>query len=442
MRHDRIATKALHDALAQATAQQGAGAWDEAAASYGQALSLDPENADIANNLGVALWSLDRLDEAATAFGRAIHLRADFAEAQNNLGTALRDSGRPQEAEACFRTAVALRPDYALAHNNLGMALLARGEFAPGWAEYEWRWQIPGWRKPGERFGRPQWQGEAAPGRKLLIHSEQGLGDALQFCRYGPLAAERGMEVTLVVPPALVRLLRTLPGVTSVLAPEDGMPAFDLVCPMLSLPLAFGTTLGTIPAETPYLQAGAADTAAWSMRLDAMAGPRLRVGVAWAGNARLAADRRRSLSPGYLAGLARIEGVQLVSLQKGGPAPPSGLKMIDWMHLVGDFADTAALIANLDLVIAIDSAPAHLAAAMGKPVWLLDRFDSCWRWLSERTDSPWYPTLRLYRQTQPGDWDGVLARVVRDLHHLAGPVVRAGRLLAKPTGSAATSTRR
>ena len=213
----------------------------------------------------------------------------------------------------------------------------------------------------------------------------------------------------------------------SVLAPEDGLPASDWVCPMLSLPLAFGTTLATIPAAIPYLHADEADAALWGMRLDAMAGPTLRVGVAWAGNPRLAADRRRSMAPDHLAGLARLEGVQLVSLQKGGPMPPSGLAMIDWMHVVGDFADAAALIAHLDLVIAIDSAPAHLAAAMGKPVWLLDRFDSCWRWLSGRSDTPWYPTLRIYRQTQPHDWNGVMAQVLRDLRQLAVPVVRAAR---------------
>ncbi len=427
MRHDPPATQALRAVLARAAALQTAGAWSEAAASYGQALALDPENADIANNLGVALWRQDRLDEAAAAFCRALQLRPALAEAHNNLGTALRDSGRPQEAEECFRTAVALRPDYALAHNNLGMTLLGRGEFASGWAEYEWRWKIPGLSKPGERFGLAQWRGEAAPGRRLLIHSEQGLGDTLQFCRYAPLAADRGLDVTLVVPPVLVRLLRSLRGVTSVVAPDDGLPASGLVCPMLSLPLAVGTTLATIPAAVPYLHARGADMATWAMRLDAMAGPALRVGVAWAGNTSLAADRRRSMSPDYLAGLAALEGVRLVSLQKGGPAPPSGLPMIDWMHLVRDFADTAGLIANLDLIIAVDSAPAHLAAAMGKPVWLLDRFDSCWRWLSGRTDSPWYPTLRIYRQRQPGDWVGVLARVAQDLHQLAAPVIRAGR---------------
>ena len=421
---DHTALVALLD---QAVAQQAAGNWGQASASYALALSIEPENAEIANNLGVALWTQDRLDEAVVAFCRTIQLQPDFAEANNNLGTALRDLGRMAEAEACFATAIRLRPDYALAHNNYGMALLGRGEFGAGWAEYEWRWQIPGLVRPGDRFGRPQWQGEEADGRRLLVHAEQGLGDTLQFCRYGALAANAGLEVSLVVPPTLVRLLRSLPGVGQVLAPSDELPLFDLVCPMLSLPLAFGTTVTTVPDMVPYLQADEADSATWAKRLDAMAGPTLRVGIAWAGNTQLAADRRRSMPPEFFEVLAEIDGVQLVSLQKDGPAAPAELKLIDWMHLVGDLADTAALVANLDLVIAVDSAPAHLAAAMGKPVWLLDRFDCCWRWLSGRTDSPWYPTLRLYRQSQPGDWEGVIGTVAWDLEQLATPVVRASR---------------
>ncbi|WP_158742063.1 tetratricopeptide repeat protein [Acidisphaera sp. L21] len=417
---------ALQDLLAIAAQQNATGQLDAAAASYSRALSMAPGNAEIANNLGVALWGLDRLDDATAAFCRAIHLHPDFAEAHNNLGTALRDSGLPDEARRCFETAVEIRPDYAQAHGNLGMAMLAEGDYPAGWAEYEWRWRIPAVGDPGLRFGRPRWRGEDMPGRRLLIHAEQGLGDTLQFCRLGTAAAARGLAVSLVVPQPLVRLLQGLEGVT-VAGPEDPLPHFDLICPMMSLPLALGLTLDTIPSPVPYLWADDGVAATWAARLHSIAGPKLRVGVAWSGNARLAADRRRSVAPALLARLADIEDVQFISLQKGGASAPAEMNVIDWMHLVGDFADTAALVANLDLVIAVDSAVAHLAASLGKPIWLLDRLDSCWRWLAGRRDSPWYPTLRIYRQSRAGVWDDVLDAVTYDLYQLAVPVMRALR---------------
>ena len=391
---------------------QDQGRLDAAVASYGKALRLAPDAADLHNNMGGALTALGRPEEAAVSYRRALALRPGFPEAHNSLGTALRDAGCLEEALACFRRAVALRPDYPMAHANLAMALLARGDFAAGWPEYEWRWHLHAAARP-RSFAAPQWRGEPAEGRRLLLHSEQGLGDTLQFCRYAPLAAALGFRVSLHVQHSLARLLRSLPGVEQVAGTNDPVPEHDLHCPLLSLPLAFGTAPDTIPASPAYLRADPAQQAAWQARLAGVDG--LRVGVAWAGNPRLTADRRRSIPPEQLAPLAGLRGLRLFSLQKGGPAPPASLKLVDVMAEMADFADTAALVANLDLVLSADTAVAHLAAALGRPVWLLDRFDSCWRWPAGQQGSAWYPTLKVHRQPRLGDWGAVVARVAQDL---------------------------
>ncbi|WP_158258631.1 tetratricopeptide repeat protein [Rhodopila globiformis] len=428
--------------------------WDAAIASFRQALALRPDFAEAANNLGNAFKESGDLDAAIGCYRQAVGLTPAYAEAHYNLANALRAHGQPGEAVIGFVKAIALRPDFIDAYVNLGglladeklldralacydraialapqlteahfnraLALLAKGDLAAGWREYEWRWRMPAMIAASPHFTQPRWQGEAAAGRTLLIHAEQGFGDTLQFCRYAPLAAARGLRVILSVPQPLVRLLRTLPGVEQVVAEDDQPPAFDFQCPMLSLPLAFGTTLATIPGDVPYLHADAALAARWQQRLAAATGPGLRVGLVWAGSSRndpalAAVDGRRSIAPERLRALAGLDGIQLVSLQKDGPAAPADLRLADCMAEVTDFADTAALVAGLDLVVSVDTAVAHLAAAMGKPVWLLDRFDSCWRWLTGRRDSPWYPSLRLYRQRHPGDWGGVIGAVRHDL---------------------------
>jgi hypothetical protein len=267
-------------------------------------------------------------------------------------------------------------------------------------------------------FKQAQWTGEPARGQTLLIYAEQGFGDSLQFCRYATLAAKRGLRVILEVQAPLVRLLRTLPGVDQVMALGEPLPDFDVHCPMMSLPLAFATTVETIPGSAAYLRADPMQVAVWQTRLDGMPQRGPRIGLVWAGSAMLTADRRRSINPEKLAPLFRLSGFHFFSVQKSGQAAPSDFPLTDYMDEMDDFADTAALIANLDLVISVDTAVAHLAAALGKPVWLLDRFDHDWRWLTGRRDSPWYPTLRLYRQPQRGDWDAVLAEVLHDLDAL------------------------
>ncbi|WP_158930248.1 tetratricopeptide repeat protein, partial [Acidisphaera sp. S103] len=388
------------------TALKDAGSLEEAVVCYRTALAAQPDFAEASNNLGIALCRLGQLEEAAGCCHRAIALRPDLMEAHDalgavlakqgrldeaaaccrqavvlgpdaprahdNLGTVLKEQGLPEAALACFRTAIGLKLDFPNAHRNLAMALLAVGDMAEGWREHEWRWETADMAGARRAFVQPQWFGEAGGGRTLLIHAEQGLGDTLQFCRYAALAAAAGLRVVMEVQAPLVRLLGDLPAVDRIVARGEALPAFDLHCPMQSLPLALGTTLETIPAASLRADVGLA--AAWGARLGAMGDRRPRVGVAWAGNPEMVRDRQRSLSPDRLAPLFGVDGLWFFSLQKDGTAAG----VTDFMGEMGDFADTAGLVANLDLVISVDTAVAHLAAGLGKPVWLLDRFDPDW----------------------------------------------------------------
>jgi Flp pilus assembly protein TadD len=375
---------------------------------YRRAIVLRPHYAVALNNLGNVYHKLGEFLAATACSREALRLDPNFADAYNSLGTALAVQGSLQEAADSYRRAIGLQPHFPQAHFNLSNVLLAHGDFEAGWPEYEWRWQTPHMVKAQRHFAQPQWRGEVGSGQTLLIHAEQGFGDSLQFCRYAALAAGRGLRVILEVQAPLVRLLGCLPGVADIIAQGSPLPPFDLHCPMLSLPFAFQTRLDSIPAGTPYLQADPAGARIWR---DKLAGPGgLRIGIAWAGSATLAADRRRSLQAAQLGPLVAAAGeTRVFSLQKGAAALPAGLPIIDHMDAMADFADTAAFVANLDLVISVDTAMAHLAGALGRPVWLLDRFDPDWRWLLGRADSPWYPTMRIFRQPAAGDWDSVLA---------------------------------
>jgi tetratricopeptide (TPR) repeat protein len=398
------------------------GRLDEATASFRQAIALMPGYAEAHSNLGNALKDQGQLADAVPAYETALRLKPDYAEAYSNLGDVLSGLGRLDEAIGVCRTAIRLKPDFADANFNLAITLLARGDFANGWKEYEWRSKIPEGLLAERGFAQPQWRGEDGNGRTLLLHAEQGFGDTLQFCRYAPLAAAKGWRVVLEVQSPLVRLLGCLEGVDQVVARGDPLPAFDAHCPLLSLPLAFGTEVATIPAAPAYLKADEAATAAWARRLAAEHGDAPRVGLVWAGNPRLhspqltAVDRRRSIAPELLEPMVRRTDLRFFSLQKDGPSAPSHFPIVDYMAEMRDFADTAALVANLDLVISVDTAVAHLAAALGRPVWLIDRFDRCWRWLTGRENSPWYPSLRIFRQPTPGDWASTVdrARVALD----------------------------
>ena len=387
--------------------------FDEALACYDQVIALDPEYDEAHYNRGFALQSMERYEAAIASYDQALVLRPDYAEALKNRGMAFQALDRYDEALAEFDRSVALRPDHAPTHFSKSVCLLQSGDLTRGWREYEWRWRTPelmiGWR----HFAQPLWLGEQpTDGRTILVHAEQGLGDTLQFCRFVPLIAARGARVVLEVQQPLARLLAEFPGAAQTVTYGGELPPFDLHCPLLSLPLALGITLETIPAES-YLAADPALVAGWQERIATLSG--LRVGLVWAGAPGLVADLRRSIPLERLAPLGAVPGVSFVSLQKGDAAKqvgvPSSLPLHDFTGELYDFADTAALIATLDLVVSVDTAVAHLAGALGKPVWLLDRFDACWRWLRGREDSPWYPTARLFRQAAPGDWDDVVARV-------------------------------
>jgi tetratricopeptide (TPR) repeat protein len=393
----------------------------EAEGALRTALRLNPDLANVHSNLGNVLNQLGRCAEAAESARAALRLRPDDHGALNNLGLALRGLGRRAEAEASYRAALRLRPDFSEAHLNLAYVLLLTGRFEDGWREYEWRWGVKPLSAKARDFSAPLWGGEAIGDRTILLHGEQGLGDALQFCRYVPLVAPRA-RVVLEVSAPLVRLLARLPGVAAIVARGDALPAFDLHCPLLSLPRAFGTTLDTIPAAIPYLAADPAEVASWRERLARL--PGLRVGLVWAGGEQATADSRRSIALAMMAPLAGIPNVSFVSLQKGRRAaqaadPPSGMMLHDFTEELRDFADTAALVEALDLVISVDTAVAHLAGALGKTVWLLNRFDTCWRWLLDRDDSPWYPQLRQFRQKAAGDWNGVIEEVAVALRRSA-----------------------
>jgi tetratricopeptide (TPR) repeat protein len=406
---------------------QELGRWPEAEACFRAALRLQPDFADAHNSLGIILRAMARAAEAEASYRSALRLRPDFAAAHSNLGNALLDLGRPHDAAVCYRAALRLQPEFPDAHANLSYALLLTGQLREGWEEYEWRWRAKHLVGRGRDFSVPLWSGEEARDRVILLHAEQGYGDTLHFCRYVPMVAERA-TVVLEVHQPLVRLLGQLPGVSRIVARGEPLPNFDLHCPLLSLPRAFGTTLETIPGSPPYLAADPQEAAKWRRRLERI--PGLRVGLAWAGGPRrhepelAAVDRRRSISLAMLAPLAEAAGVSFVSLQKGGPAaeaaqPPPGMTLYDFTAEIDDFRDTAALVDALDLVISVDTSVVHLAGALGKPVWLLNRFDTCWRWLLGRDDSPWYPQLRQFRQTRSGEWGGVIREAADALRRLA-----------------------
>lgn len=345
-------------------------------------------------------------EAAEAAARRALAHDSTRPDCWVTLGLALHQQDRLEAALAAYERALALDPGHIAAGCDAAMVHLARGDLARGFAGFE--------RRRGDAPPLPA--PAALADRRVVLEGEQGHGDTLHFARYAAMVAAAGAEVTLRVQPALVRLLTGMPGVRQVLDRDGVPPEGALHLPLASLPLLFGTTLATIPAAVPYVTADPAAVAAWRARLAAL--PGRKVGLAWAGDPRRslsdrAMDARRSIPLATLAPLAAIAGVTLVSLQKG--AAPVGMALIDWTGELADFADTAALATALDLVITVDTAVAHLAGALGRPVWLLNRFDADWRWLRGRDDSPWYPTLRQFRQAAPGDWHDVVRRVAAAL---------------------------
>jgi tetratricopeptide (TPR) repeat protein len=439
--------------------------YGDAIAAYQRALSISPDYAEAYNNLGIALTREGRFSEALGSFERALRLRPDYPQALNNRGIALRELGRVDEALAGYERALSGDPDYTDAHLNRAFVLLLRGDWQRGWQEYEWRFK----HRPSaeKRFAQPAWQGEPLDGRTLLICCEQGLGDALQFIRFTALAKQRGARVVVRCPKRMINLLSRASHIDLLVGEEDKLPSFDCHAPLLSLPRILGTTLETLPNEVPYLSADPELVEHWRARVredrGAVRGPagagydgdELLVGINWQGNAHYEGDRHRSFPMTCFAPLASVAGVRLLSLQKGvgqeqlarlharpggigrhrdleiAVQPPGvasrrdeiqGFTIADLGPDVdesrGAFMDTAAVMMHLDLVITSDTSVAHLAGALGRPVWVALPFSADWRWLLRRDDSPWYPTMRLYRQPARGDWEAVFQRIKDDLTEL------------------------
>ena len=397
---------------------------EEALACYDKALAIRPHHAKTHNDRGVALAELGRLKAALESYDKAISLKPDPAEALNNRGLALVELGCIDEAIESYLAATAIKTDFAEAHFDEALCRLLVGDLPRGWEKYEWRWKRKDRRWKIRDFPQPKWLGDAdVRGETVLLHTEQGLGDTIQFCRYAPLVADRGADVVVVVQPALRSLLESLPGRVRVLADSDALPAFDLHCPLPSLPLAFRTTLESIPARIPYLTPAKERVEAWRARLGRKES--LRIGLVWSGHRLHKRDRHRSVPLGHLAILARA-GYELFSLQKDIRDSDQGA--FDSIGIIrhfggelADFGDTAALASLMDVVISVDTAVAHLAGAIGKRVWIILPYAPDWRWLLEREDNPWYPTARLFRQTRAGDWSSVVARVLEELRRLAPP---------------------
>lgn len=388
---------------------------NESVEAYRNALSLKPDFAPCWNNLGNALRESDRFEEAVQAFERSLAQRPGHVETHINLAETHKDAGRFDRALEGLERAIAISPDCAEAHDALARMLLLQGQFERGWREHEWRLKCRDFRSPADALGLARWDGSDLAGKRILIHAEQGFGDTLQFVRYLPLVAQRGGTITLTCQPELTNLLRPVPGVHQ-LAEIKTVSAseFDVQCPLLSLPLVMGTRLDSIPADVPYLHADAERSGRWREKL-AEHSSKLKIGLAWAGRPTHLKDRFRSIALEKMAALTDIPDALFVSLQKGAESPKTGVELLDLAAELTDFADTAGLIDNLDLVISVDTAVAHLAGAMGKPVWVLLPYVPDWRWMLEREDSLWYPTMKLFRQPKIGDWESPVQRIVEAL---------------------------
>jgi tetratricopeptide (TPR) repeat protein len=428
--YDRLLAKQADHAEAlsnRGNVLKALGRFDDALIDYDAALCLRPDYPEALSNRAVTLLALDRLDEALADYDRALAFRTDSVEALNNRASVLQELRRFDEALATYDHVISIAPDYAQAQMNRALLLLLTGDFAKGWPAYEWRRKLPNWVERG--FAQPEWSGQDIAGKRLLLYAEQGFGDTIQFARYVPLAAMRGAHVIVEVQRSLAPLFGGLAGVEVVAAGSGHLPPFDLHCPLLSLPHLLAPAPAAIPSGVPYIIAPADRIAAWAPRLPADG---LRLGLAWSGNPDNARDHERSIPFARLAPLFGVPGTRFVSLQKDiRTADASDVrqcgKMIDLRDELHDFADTAAVIAQLDLVITVDTAVAHLAGAMGKPFWLLLPRVPDFRWLLDCTTSPWYPSARLFRKSHMNTWDTVIAGVATELAALAVSLERPAR---------------
>jgi len=396
---------------------------DEAVVAYRKAIQILPNFPVAFNNLGNTLRLQRRLDESIASFDHALSLKPDYVNAHKNKGTALVWEGHLDEALASYRRALEFAPDDAETHKNLGVILLLLGDFQKGWQEYGWRWKTNEASLP--EYSQPLWDGASLDGQTILLVVEQGLGDTVHFARYAAVLKEKyDCRVIAACQKALLPLLGSCPGIDTLIAADEDAPAFDVFAPLLDVPGILDDDLGTFPTNVPYLSASPELIEQWKQELDAYRG--LKVGIAWQGNPKHHADRMRSMPLSEFAPLGKLKGIQLFSLQKGPGVDQLDAVggRLDIIHLgdrldeqSGAFMDTAAVLKGLDLLIASDTAIAHVAGALGVPVWLALPHVPDWRWLLEREDTPWYPTMRLFRQTSVGDWSSVFERMAEELRH-------------------------
>ncbi len=393
---------------------------DGAINHYRRAVEARPSFASAQNNLGVSLTECGEPEAALPHFHAAIASQSNMADAYNNMGNAHYHLGQYDSAGKAFDKSLSIEPENAEVRWNRSLLLLIQGDFKNGWREYEWRWRRKS--KQPKSYHQPPWNGGEAPGKTILLHCEQGLGDAIQFVRYASHAAERGARVLIECPPPLVRLFSEDRDVDKAIPSAESLPPFDYHAPLMSLPAILQTTTQTIPNTVPYLKPPSSTrlnidlstlvSQPWKGR------PRIRVGIVWAGRPTHRDDRNRSCALAHFKPLSNIDGVGLFSLQTGPRSADSGKvswPLSDLSARIEDFADTAEIVEQLDLVISVDTAVAHLAGALGRPVWLLLPFAPDFRWMLDRDDSPWYPTMRLFRQSHRGDWPNVFSRVAHDL---------------------------
>jgi tetratricopeptide (TPR) repeat protein len=396
---------------------------EAALASFRRAIVARPGYADAYNNMGIAQQALGRYAEAIATYRQALGFRPDHADAYNNLGLALRSLNRQEEALRCFESAQAIKPDHIDAQLGEGLVRLALGDYANGWKKYAWRHLTPSFSAGKKRPAQPLWLGNwDISGKTILLHGEQGLGDTVMFARYVPLVAQQGAKVILAVQRPLAALMTSLEGAAVVRGQGEPLPRFDGFCPLPTLPLAFRTSVDTIPAGIPYLSAPADRLAKWQPVLHAL--PRPRIGLMWAGA--VSPMYRRSIPLRLLLPLLQLSEFSFVALQK--EVPDEDAPLLDSTGMTtflgerqSDLADAAAMISLVDLVVTIDTSIAHVAAAMGKPTWVLLPFSSDWRWMIGKDRSPWYPDARLFRQPAPGDWETVMSQVATALRELPKP---------------------
>ena len=396
---------------------------EEAVAAAQNLLAMRPDWAPTYLALATAYVASGQLEEAESACRKAVALRPDDPAAHYQLGVALHGLCRLDEAAAAHRQALRLKPDLAAAHMDLGLLEVLRGNWREGWREYEWRWKIHRLVLPNPRFTQTMWDGADPAGRRILVHTEAGYGDSIQIARFVPEVARRGGRVILRCQEKLRRLFASLPDVEQLFSSDQPLPEFDVHCPLLSVPRALEATLETVPASVPYLFADPALGQRWQQRLAAdPADGALKVGLVWAGNPRPYRDR--SIPLAQFCALGQIPGVRFYSLQTGPSAQearslPAGFQVTDWSAELNDFADTAALLDQLDLLITVDTAVAHLGGALGKPTWVLLRMAGDWHWPLHGASTPWYPAIRLFRQVHRGDWSGPMDQVAAELRTFA-----------------------